>query len=151
MIYEFLLSQQTVKRSMNRSDSQGTAVFTVVRAGVERDVTVQWSLGPEAAKDFYEPLFGSLLFPSVIEQAAQWFLVTHVHSVHVKPCHTITVHCESPLVCQLTICVFVWVTVMGFVVWVFHSSDRRNFEVSLMTITCVRNTKIYNNNGSICP
>jgi len=51
---------------MNQSDPQGTAVFMVVRAGVAGDVTVQWSLGPEAAENFYQPLYGSLYFPIVI-------------------------------------------------------------------------------------
>jgi hypothetical protein len=51
---------------MNESDPEGSATFTVVRAGVAGDVTVYWSLGSEAALDFYEPLYGSLFFRSVI-------------------------------------------------------------------------------------
>lgn len=58
--------QQVVKNSVNQSDPESTATFTVVRAGVTGDVTVYWSLGPDAALDFYLPLHGSLFFRSVI-------------------------------------------------------------------------------------
>lgn len=66
--YELLTSefQQVVKNSVNQSDPEGTATFTVVRAGVTGDVTVYWSLGLDAALDFYLPLHGSLFFRSVI-------------------------------------------------------------------------------------
>jgi len=70
-----MIVQQSVRSSLNASDTRGRVIFNVVRSGSIGDVTVYWRLGLEAVDDFYPPLNGSVSFRDVINRCTSLYLL----------------------------------------------------------------------------